>query len=138
MPAGVIKPGPELGYAQITGTISTTSTTAVDATGLTTTVITGSRPIVIEAFSFWLTNSADQGVTIATIMEDGTQIQEGVTTASGIALASQGGETLLMSVRRNPSVGSHTYKMQYWTNAAGTAGLWAASTAPAFITVREV
>jgi hypothetical protein len=127
----------ELGYAQITADVTTTSTTMVDATGLSVSVQVGSRPVMVE---FW----TGEGRTTDTV--DKRIIVELYDTTASAALAfgivtcpvSDSGSDLSIRARLTPAVGARSYKVRFRTVAAGTATIRASSASPAFIRVYEV
>lgn len=129
--------GRELGYAQITSNLTSTSSTLADATGLTTTVTTGARPVVVEFhLPNWTNSATNFGIALA-ILEDGVSIWS--TTAQEYTANATNG-AMNARVRRNPAAGSHTYKVQlasYLSSGTQTVTIVAAATAPAFITVVE-
>jgi hypothetical protein len=127
--------GAELGYAEATASQNFTTGTAADATGLTTTVTVGTRPIYIEGYVSDVTLNAVTFSAMA-IAEDGTII--------GIAYfnhtVSAQGTPLTIKRRRAPSAGSHTYKLQGFRGSSGTS-TWnmdaGSAFAPGFIRVVE-
>jgi hypothetical protein len=129
-----IQPNTELGYAQITSSFTTTSGTAVDVTGLTTTVTVGARPIRIEVGGQYLQNNTAGDGLLLYIVEDGTVVAQ-QEVGFGSANETYG---VALNARRNPAAGSHTYKVQLQMVIGGTAKLGAAATAPAYIQVVQV
>jgi hypothetical protein len=127
----------ELGYAQITADVTTTSTSLVDATGLSVTVTVGGRPIIVE---FWTgegrtTNTTDKRILCELYDATGsTQLSFGLITCP----VTDSGDTLHVKARLTPAAGSRTYKVRFETIAAGTATIRASSASPAFIRVYEV
>lgn len=126
-----------LGYAQITGTITTTATSATQATGLTSTVTipAGSRRIKITAYTYAFYNNTNNVGSRLTIWDgtvgSGTQLSEWsslVPTATGAI-----GACCLAVV--SPSAGSKTYNIGFHGTGASTTTLEASSTHPAFIHV---
>jgi hypothetical protein len=113
----------ELGSAEITSDATRAATSYADVAGLSVTVTVGTRPIVIEFDCPNAYNSnANGGVGVA-ILEDGVVIA----TASTLINSANAAVPLARSVRRAPSAGSHTYKIQLKTGFSGTATLKADS-----------
>jgi hypothetical protein len=112
---GAIGGGISIGY-QTNGTSFTTSSTAVtgvDVTGLSTTVVVGSRPINVSVRAdAWNAGAALGGQLF--LNEDGANI--------GIIAAALGDNysTLFGTRRLQPAAGSHTYKIRARNNSAGT------------------
>jgi hypothetical protein len=127
----------ELEHAEITSNFSTTSTTLVDVTGLTVTVDVGTRPVIIWfSCGYANTTAAVSGYEIS-ILEDGV----GIGNAKAVGNAIAEGYAVTRMIRRAPAAGSHTYKIQARTVAAGTLSIAAdtgASYGPASISVWEV
>lgn len=124
-----------LGYRQITTTISTSSATYVDMSGLTVPVIvpTGRKiEISIEAQS-WSSSGTGVGI-YAAIVESSTVLTFVDNTSSSTA---NGKFTLVRSVVLTPSAGSHSYKAQYKTDA-NTLSIQCGATTAAFIRVKLI
>lgn len=131
-----------LGYAQITSNFTTTSTSAVQITGITisVTIPAGGRRIKITVFTGQLANtSTSQSCTLTLwdgTVNSGTQLSlvqniTGTTTAgTGIA-----GATMLAVV--SPSAGAKTYNAALQVGG-GTGNFTASSGAPAFILVEAI
>lgn len=126
-----------LGYAERTSNFVTTSTTAVQVTGLTVTVTvpSGGRRIKITV---WANNSACDAITYShtSIWEgtpgSGTQLTENSVVSPS---ADYSGTVSVMAVV-TPSAGSHTYNVGFRTSGGGaTATMAAGATYPAFILV---
>lgn len=127
--------GAELGYAEITsGTTSTTTNSFEDLTGLSVTVTVGARPIVIWAFFAAVSHSAAGGNITAKIFEGATGLQASSFTSTSANY--QG--PIAAQVRLAPSAGSHTYKLAWASNVAGTHTLTASSSQKTSIQVVEV
>lgn len=132
-----------LGYAQITTTFSTASTSSVLVTGLTTTVTipAGGRRVKITAFARALyTGSASTSAQcIMTIWDgtvgSGTQLSETFTNSNGSANSGNGGVAIAVV---SPSAGSKTYNVGFAAGVTGTANLQAGSAFPAFILVEAI
>lgn len=128
--------GRELGYAEATASQTFTSTTFTDATGLTTTVTVGARPIIVEGYVSYVTNSVAGNYSAMSIVEDGTAI--GFSYFDHITTNAKGA-LLHVKRRRAPSAGSHTYKLQGARSAGNS--VWnmdsGAAFAPGFIRVVE-
>ena len=129
--------GIELGNSQITADATRNATSYADVAGLSTTVTVGARPIeVIFSCGASSNNGASGGLSVA-ILEDGSQIGG----ASHIFTNASNGVPIYRRLRRAPSAGSHTYKVQLKTLLAGTATLTADSgsvVGPASISVVEI
>lgn len=125
-----------LGYAQITADVTTASATAVQATGLTTTVTipTGGRRIKITVYC----NALYGGTTNAImslwdgVVTSGTQIQSSISPAVTTAT------TITMIASVTPAAGSKTYNVGFKATGGGTADIQASATAPAFILVEAI
>ena len=105
--------GVELGYVEATADFSSTSTTYVDVTGMTLTVTVADRPI--EIIFNGVTFASALSVLDLQLVEDpagaATAVPFGTTTHQNSILVPHH-----RSVRRSPSAGSHTYKLQAKTN----------------------
>ena len=141
--AGLSTSAITLGYTQITANFSTTSTTAVQITGLTSTVTVpaGGRRVKITVYCRDVYNSGTTPMGAFLSIWDGTvgsgtQLQEysmAQNTTSG--LASVG---IMMAVV-TPSAGSKTYNVGMRTQTAGgTSNLESGATYPAFILVEAI
>lgn len=130
-----VEPGVELGYAEITADATRASTAPADVAGLTVTVTVASRPIIVVFDANAIINTTSSGGVRVDILEDGVAIgRSSQLGATGDASPAH------REIRRTPSVGTHTYKIQLATLLSGSASIKAdASTiGPAFITVRAV
>jgi hypothetical protein len=133
--------GRELGYAEITANATTTSTTAVDVAGLSTTVTVADRPIIVEFGCTALGNVTDSsGVNVFIVDTSGpTNVAIGFrgspTVSAGDALQST---SVMIRRRLDPAAGSKTYKLQLAAVTAGTAVITASAESPAWIQVTEV
>lgn len=131
-----------LGYTQITATVTTSSATYVQATGLTTTVTipAGGRRIKITAWCRSLENSVASDYTLMSIWDgvvaSGTQLSECVMQAA----AGTGGQDVpaIAMASVTPSAGSKTYNVGFKIVTGGTASLTASAVAPAFILVEAI
>lgn len=128
-----------LGYAQITSSFTTTSTSATLVTGLSTTVTipAGGRRIEITAYSYATDTTSSGGYAFMSIWDgtvgSGTQLS---LSAQRITSASSGSfHIVLASVV--PAAGSKTYNVGFHVTA-GTGTLAAAATYPAFILVKAI
>lgn len=123
-----------LGYAQITANVSTTSTSAVQVTGLsiTVTVPTGGRRVKITVYSYAMFGNVSgtfwAGIWDGTV-GTGTQLQQLGFTGTA--------NPVTMIAIHTPTVGTHTYNAGYWNAGATTLTWQGQSTAPSFI-VAEV
>jgi hypothetical protein len=121
-----------LGYAQVTAN-QTGITTVVDLTGLTVTVtVVAGRRIRIMGSATFQNNTLD-AIAEMTILEDATTIQ----TADITCRPASSNQLLDATVIRQPSVGSHTYKLKA-AAGGGTVQMSASATAPAFILVEDI
>lgn len=128
-----------LGYTQITGNITTTSTTVVQATGLTVTVTipAGGRKIKITFFASALQNSATASNNSVSIW-DGT-VGSGTQLATSLIsdFASAGSVYAICYAIVTPAAGSKTYNIG-WLVGSNTGTLVASATSPAFILVEAI
>ena len=126
-----------LGYAQILADITTTSTTQVQATGLTVTVTvpTGGHAVKITFYARSVTNSITgdycQVFIWSGTVNSGTQLA-GSSTQAGLNNEDIPG--VCMAVH-TPSAGSITYNIGFRAAIGGTAKIAAVSNEPAFILV---
>lgn len=112
--AGAEVPG---GYAQRTSDFTNATTTLADVTGLSFTVVVAA-PIILEFWAPGGSNSAANGGLAVAILEDATNL--GLSTSLiNVAAAAVGQPSL--KIRRSPTLGSHTYKVQAATVLSGTA-----------------
>jgi hypothetical protein len=125
--------GRVLGSASISADATRNAATFADVTGLTTTVPVVGPVLVIFSCASASNNVATNGVSIR-ILEDATSIGG----ASHLLGASQG-VPIHRTFLRNPSAGSHTYKVQLRTLFGGTATISAdaADVGPATLFVLE-
>ena len=125
-----------LGSASITSNFTTTSSTAVQVTGLTVTVTvpSGYTKVKITIFTEAIYASTGTGYVNSGIWRgtvgSGTQIQRTATYASGSTQA----ETVCAFALDTPGAGSVTYNAALWTNV-GTATWEAGTTYPGYILV---
>ncbi len=124
-----------LGYAQITADITTTSTTAAQATGLTATVTipAGGRRVKITAFTRRITNVNTTDIMLSIwdgTVSSGTQLSQ--TNFYNTTAGAGSTQTCIAIV--TPASGSKTYNVGFHS-AAGTTKIEAAATYPAFIHV---
>lgn len=125
--------GNELGNAQITGALTTSSGTLVDATGLTTTFMVGERPIEIR-FNGEITHSAAGGETRVSIVLDGSEIAWASACPAGAAKWGTYFATVRVS-SLTPGT-SHTAKIQFRVlSGGGTAYVGGNPLNPASISV---
>jgi hypothetical protein len=128
-----------LGYTQITSSFTTTSTNAVQVTGLTLTVTipAGGRRVKITAYSYDVANNVAGGSSRVTIWDGtvgaGTQLQQCDVTSSS---ANFGWAVNCVAIV-TPAAGSKTYNIGFHT-AGNTSSLNAMLTAPAFILVELI
>lgn len=134
---GADEAGVELGYASITTDATNNSTTPADVSGLTVTVTTATRPIVVVFDCNSVNNGNANGGVRIDILQDGVVIGR----ASSLVNSASASWPVHREIRRSPAAGSHTFKIQLATLAAGTATIKAddgTAIGPAYITVREV
>ena len=128
-----------LGYAQITTNFTTTSTTAVQVTGLTTTVTipAGGRKVKITA---WTQQLIAIGGTANVTMQiwDGT-VGSGTVLSSAQFASATGtlGASQIVIAVVTPAAGSKTYNVSLQTSA-NTGSLNGSTTGPAFILVEAI
>lgn len=127
-----------LGIGQITAALNTTSTSLVQATGLTVTVTipSGGRRVKITAFAVIYNTTSGSGTNL-TIWDgtvgSGTQLQGTFFTSA--AANAQSAQTLIAVV--SPAAGSKTYNVGY-SASANTANINASAIQPAFIIVEVI
>lgn len=129
-----------LGYAQITSNFTTTSLTAVQATGLTVTVTipSGGRKVKITVIPSGVFNTTT-GDFITMSIWDGT-VGSGTSLASTLVVsptASYEYSAICMAIV-TPSAGSKTYNVGFSAGTGGTGTLVAGTTNPAFILVEAI
>jgi hypothetical protein len=129
-----------LGYAQIIANVTTTSTSFVDATGLSVVAVvpTGGRRVEFNIDGSAINVSGAGSVWNVALLEDGTVIQQWYrnsdTSAYNIPLS--------LHFSKIPAAGSHTYKVQFATSAgtvsivAGTTSATPFTVGPASLTVK--
>jgi hypothetical protein len=127
-------PGVELGYAENTGDFTTASASPIDVTGLSTTVVVGIRPVIVEFGCSAVSNNTLNAYVFMYLMEGATQI--GFGGAGGTAANAQWPGYLRR--RLAPTPGSHTYKVQVAAFGGGTAKIAATATSPSWIQVTEI
>lgn len=123
--------GNELGYAQITTTISTSSTSPSAIAGLTIPFKAGERPIMVEIFAK-MRNSVQDTITSVRVLLDGVQIME----IAHDAMFAAGYVTMMSRARKSGLVpgSDHTITVQ-WVVGGGTADIEGSTTCPAFVSV---
>lgn len=131
----------KLGYAQITGSVSTTSATYVQATGLsvTFTVPSGGRTVKSTVYARNINNAAGRNNNLALwdgVVASGTQLQEafGLNQTAG----TQFGETVCLVHVSTPASGSKTYNVGIHSDGTGTMSIDCAATAPAFLLIETI
>lgn len=131
--------GTKLGYAQITTSFSSTSTSSVQVTGLTSTVTvpSGGRSVKITVYGSSLDNTVQYALQYFEIWDgtvgSGTQIGGGYITSP---TANRGGPCTIVTVV-TPSAGSKTYNVGFKTTT-GTGTIVATSTVPACVLVELI
>lgn len=127
--------GVELGYAERTSLLNSTVVNSYeDVPLLSVTVTVTDRPILIEFFTPSVSHSAANGNALVKFVEGATQLSF----AQMGGLAAANGVPIYMGRRIAASAGSHTYKVQWGSNNAGTHTLNADPLYPAYLLVREV
>lgn len=126
--------GTELGYAELTSSITnTTSGAMVDATGLSVTFTQGTRPVYFHFFGN-VKNSVAGDLCVFQFLIDGT-----TALGSAISTSTAAGQAnpIELWVRSNPllSAGSHTVKVQWIVSASSTGTINATSTNRPFLRV---
>lgn len=130
-----------LGYTEITGSITTTSATYVQATGLTAsvTIPAGGRKVKITVFVSQFggnnTNSSNALSIWDGTVGSGTQLNQATGNTHGTVGDIRRG--MVCIAVHTPSAGAKTYNVGYKTSA-GTVFLDASATAPAFILVELI
>lgn len=129
-----------VGYAQITANFTTASTSAVQITGLTTTVTipAGGRHAKISVYTAQLFNSSATTTTIgiwAGAVGVGTLLQTAALNTTGDSTSTT--IPIYCVIVNIPSAGSITYNASL-TVGAGTTTFFAATTSPAFILVEVI
>lgn len=125
------------GYAEITAAVSTTSTTAVDMTGLSVTVTVRSRPVWITIYVPQVNHSVANGRAVIELYDN---TAAAVLQLAIVAQNDTGGlmaNYIHLAHRHAPAAGSRTYKARMRVIEAGTGTFDAAATRPAFIRVAE-
>lgn len=126
-----------IGYTQITTPVTTTSTTQVQATGVTSTVVipAGSRRIKVTVYCSGVSNSSAANGSFLGIWDgtvgSGTQLQQ-----YNLIPATNAGITMIWS--GTPAAGSKTYNVGYASITSGTTTFGASATAPGFILVEVI
>ena len=105
------------------GSLNTTSTSYVDYTGLTLTVTTGNQPLLISVSLGGCWSNTASAIGYYQLLEDGS------TLASSIQQYVNGAQVqnVTMQWLKTPSAGSHTYKVQWATNAGTLQCGWSGS-----------
>lgn len=128
----------ELGLAESTlATQTTSSTTPVDATGLSVTVVVTDRPIVIEA-ACSCRHAAVGGIVVLQLVQGASTVVQVAQATSAVANALN---QIPIKRRLSLAPGSYTFKLQFGTSAFGTAGvstIAAGATSPNWLHVYEV
>jgi len=132
-----LAPGPrnvELGYAEITASVTQTGAGNQDVAGLSVTVEVGARPIMVRFETGAISNTSASGLTVVKIMEGATTL----TLVNFGLLTANGNMSLSRSVRLAPAAGAHTYKINLGQFVTGNSSITAAADNPAYIQVIEV
>jgi hypothetical protein len=126
--------GVELGYAQITtASLTTTSASLVDLTGLTVTVTVLSRPILVKLYiAQWSHSVSNSRAGFALVDVTGSATIQLAVVAS---VTGGSASAVYVEARVNPAAGSRTYKAQFEAIDAGTITSNAGATQPASISV---
>jgi len=121
--------GNELAYAEITSSVSTTSTTPVAIPGLTTSFVAGERPVYFEICAD-IGSSVANNVASVRLFVDGVQVKE--LNVGGL----EAGRSIVTSAgaRKTFTPGTnHTITVQYLTGLPGTVTVHAFSHNPAYV-----
>lgn len=127
-----------LGYAQITTTFTSSSTSIFDVTGLsvTVTIPAGSRNVKITAHFPYIIHSAS-GPTLDMVIDKGGTVL-GMTSTNGVGAGARRASDVI-AYDPAPSAGSVTYKVRANPNGAiGNFDIGAGTTTPAFILVEAI
>lgn len=127
-----------LGYTQITGNVTSTSTTVAQVAGLTSTVTipAGGRRVKVTCYVWAMTSTGTFSHQLS--IWDGTVGSGTMLTKYDIAaLSTQDTGICMIAVPPAPAAGSKTYNIG-WLVSGGTGTLNAATTAPAFILVEAI
>lgn len=130
-----------LGYTQITANITTTSTTQVQATGLTSTVTipAGGRRIKISFFANLQVGTGIKNPVVS--IWDGTVGSGTQLNSTGMVVQNAGiNQFFICYAIVSPSAGSKTYNMGWSSDGGGavTTTMVASATAPAYILVEAI
>lgn len=128
------QPGQELGYAEITANPAALTTGFVDVTGLTITVTTGGRPIMLKAHCPYATNSLIASDVSLSLYEGASVLSLATLTSPAAAK----GSALTTERRLVATAGSHTYNVKARITGVGSGTLFAGATFPMFISCDEV
>ncbi len=133
-----LAPGTILGYTQITSNFATTSTTAVQITGLTLTVTVpaGAHYIEITAFAGTIYNSASNTQAVLTIWDGAVGSGTLLNFGRGFQSGGSGATTTTLLAVVSPSAGTKTYNVGLHSPNAGTSTSEASSTQPSFMMVK--
>lgn len=134
----------ELGYTSITSPVTTTSTSFVDATGLssTVTVPAGGRDVEVT-FKGILQNNTSISFWVVAILKDGTLVDQ---MYANVATANYNFPLQWSYKDTAPTAGSHTYKIQFASDNsghtvtifAGTISSTPGTPGPAYILVKAI
>ena len=123
----------ELGYAAITADVTQVGAGNALVTGMSSTVTTTSRPVMV-GMSAQIKHGTSGSTITLTLEEDGTTILSAEFTAA----AANQSVPVERSIRRFPTAGSHTYRCRVTTTGTGTGTVMASSTSPAWVNVIQV
>jgi len=128
----------DLGSAQITEPVQTTSTSLVDAVTLDVTVPRGDRAVMVYLSGPGVYNT--NGLTRLALFRGATQIQSWLSHGRLTGEATDQPRPISMSIRDTPAAGPTTYSLRYSAEVgyAGTSHLQAAIDAPLRLSVVEI
>lgn len=129
-----------LGYVQITSALSTTSTTPVQATGLTTgvTIPAGGRRVKITVFFSSVYISVISKNTQVSVWDGVVGSGTMIGASFFYSYAANAGFSLFVITTVVPSAGSKTYNVGIQVDSGSTGNYVASTTAPAFILVEAI
>lgn len=125
----------KLGSASITGNLTTSSTSSVQATGLScaVTIPTGGRDVIIHAFMAAFGNSIPANGSFVTIWDG--PVGSGAQLAQSNKVPGSNEFCICEAYLQSPSAGSKTFSLGFGTVTSGTTTLTASSVSKAFMIV---
>ncbi|GAA0260672.1 hypothetical protein [Rhodanobacter caeni] len=122
--------GIELGYAEITSQFNTTSTTAVDVTGLTVTCVVGERPVIVTYGGNMRNTTTGQSARVLLIANGSNQ--SNLTAQGSVGYIFLERETRISGLTPGAS---YTFKLQALAISSGTTQIYSDANDRAFIRV---